>query len=258
MYFVLCTHCWLVYSFWNHHTLYIILHKEYSLGIFHDCTFTETRCWRVSVFLHCSISTSSPPSEYYMFDACPLPSSGTQSADSGLGDVDELPVPQLIRISNVTCDSFKVSWDMEGRGRDRITHYFIDLNKKENRKENKFKHKVGSTGCVRGHREDRNPKLCLCFSGRPDQAGGQGGSSADDGERSLVPESSHRVHRVRPDGRQTAGRRLRRVSVERDHRVLHRRSDSYSPLHLILWVKDQSLTSSLQRYLTKLQWSFHC
>lgn len=68
---------------------------------------------------------------------------GAESADGCLGDVNELPVPQQIRISNVTCDSFRISWDMDSRGRDRITHYFIDLNKAENKDPNKFKHKVG-------------------------------------------------------------------------------------------------------------------
>lgn len=70
---------------------------------------------------------------------------GTESADSGIGDLDDLPIPQQIRISNITCDSFKISWDMDSRGRERITHYFIDLNKKENKDCNKFKHKVGTT-----------------------------------------------------------------------------------------------------------------
>lgn len=69
---------------------------------------------------------------------------GAASADPGLGDGDgDLPVPQQIRISNITCDSFWISWDMEPRGRGRITHYFIDLNKRENRDANKFKLKVG-------------------------------------------------------------------------------------------------------------------
>lgn len=72
-----------------------------------------------------------------------LSSSGSESADSSIGDVDDLPVPQQIRISNITCDSFKISWDMDSTGRERITHYFIDLNKKENKNSNKFKHKVG-------------------------------------------------------------------------------------------------------------------
>uniref|UniRef100_A0A8D0CQA7 Fibronectin type-III domain-containing protein n=1 Tax=Sander lucioperca TaxID=283035 RepID=A0A8D0CQA7_SANLU len=63
--------------------------------------------------------------------------------------VDDLPVPQQIRISNITCDSFKISWDIpDSRGRERITHYFIDLNKKENEKENKFKHKEIPTKLV--------------------------------------------------------------------------------------------------------------
>lgn len=57
--------------------------------------------------------------------------------------------------------------------------------------------------------------MSLC-SGCPNEAGGQGGASAYDGQRTLVPESSHRVHRVRPDRRQTAGWRLPGVSVERD------------------------------------------
>ena len=48
--------------------------------------------------------------------------------------MEELPVPQNIKISNITCDSFKICWDMEARSKERITHYFIDLNKKENKK----------------------------------------------------------------------------------------------------------------------------
>lgn len=35
---------------------------------------------------------------------------------------------------------------MEPRNKERITHYFIDLNKKENKNSNKFKHKVGCGG----------------------------------------------------------------------------------------------------------------
>lgn len=56
--------------------------------------------------------------------------------------MEELPVPHNIKISNITCDSFKISWDMDSKSKDRITHYFIDLNKKENKNSNKFKHKV--------------------------------------------------------------------------------------------------------------------
>lgn len=70
---------------------------------------------------------------------------GAESMDPGLGDGGDLPVPRHIRISNVTCDSFWISWDMEARGKERITHYFIDLNKRENRDANKFKLKVRET-----------------------------------------------------------------------------------------------------------------
>lgn len=67
---------------------------------------------------------------------------GNKSLDSGIAEMEELPVPQNIKISNITCDSFKICWDMEPKARERITHYFIDLNKKENKNANKFKHKV--------------------------------------------------------------------------------------------------------------------
>ncbi|XP_031735748.1 phytanoyl-CoA hydroxylase-interacting protein-like, partial [Anarrhichthys ocellatus] len=68
----------------------------------------------------------------------------TESAD---GSID-LPVPQQIHISSITCDSFKISWDMDSRGSERITHYFIDLNKTENKSSNKFKHKDVPTKLV--------------------------------------------------------------------------------------------------------------
>ncbi|KAJ4949335.1 hypothetical protein JOQ06_020850 [Pogonophryne albipinna] len=64
---------------------------------------------------------------------------GSKSQD---GSMEALPVPQNIKISNITCDSFKICWDMEPSSKERITHYFIDLNKKENKNSNKFKHKV--------------------------------------------------------------------------------------------------------------------
>ncbi|XP_062382487.1 phytanoyl-CoA hydroxylase-interacting protein-like isoform X2 [Sardina pilchardus] len=62
--------------------------------------------------------------------------------------MEELPVPQHIKISNITCDSFKICWDMDARAKERITHYFIDLNKKENKNSNKFKHKDVPTKLV--------------------------------------------------------------------------------------------------------------
>lgn len=67
---------------------------------------------------------------------------GSKSQDGSISEMEELPVPQSIKISNITCDSFKICWDMEPRSKERITHYFIDLNKKENKNSNKFKHKV--------------------------------------------------------------------------------------------------------------------
>ncbi|XP_051958454.1 phytanoyl-CoA hydroxylase-interacting protein-like isoform X1 [Xyrauchen texanus] len=73
---------------------------------------------------------------------------GNKSMDSGIAEMEELPVPQNIKISNITCDSFKICWDMDSRAKERITHYFIDLNKKENKNANKFKHKDVPTKLV--------------------------------------------------------------------------------------------------------------
>lgn len=73
---------------------------------------------------------------------------GSKSQDGSLSEMEELPVPQNIKISNITCDSFKICWDMEPRSKERITHYFIDLNKKENKNSNKFKHKDVPTKLV--------------------------------------------------------------------------------------------------------------
>lgn len=71
-----------------------------------------------------------------------LDCAGSKPQDGSISEMEELPVPQNIKISNITCDSFKICWDMEARSKERITHYFIDLNKKENKNSNKFKHKV--------------------------------------------------------------------------------------------------------------------
>ncbi|NWS25309.1 PHYIP protein, partial [Polioptila caerulea] len=53
-----------------------------------------------------------------------------------------LSTPKNIEINNITCDSFRISWAMEKGDLERVTHYFIDLNKKENKNSNKFKHRV--------------------------------------------------------------------------------------------------------------------
>ncbi|XP_033840812.2 phytanoyl-CoA hydroxylase-interacting protein-like [Periophthalmus magnuspinnatus] len=74
--------------------------------------------------------------------------SDSRGLESSVDDGEELPVPQHICISHITCDSFKIGWDLEGSERDRITHYFIDLNKKENADSNKFKHKDVPTKLV--------------------------------------------------------------------------------------------------------------
>ncbi|XP_030631623.1 phytanoyl-CoA hydroxylase-interacting protein-like [Chanos chanos] len=73
---------------------------------------------------------------------------GNKSQDSGIAEMEELPVPRHIQISNITCDSFKICWEMDSRAKERITHYFIDLNKKENKNSNKFKHKDVPTKLV--------------------------------------------------------------------------------------------------------------
>ena len=94
---------------------------------------------------------------------------GSESADPGHIDGGGLPVPRQIQISNITCDSFWISWGMEANGQDRITHYFIDLNKRENRDANKFKLKVGGTERHQHHahespHKDRNTRMCVEIS----------------------------------------------------------------------------------------------
>uniref|UniRef100_A0A2I3GYK7 Phytanoyl-CoA hydroxylase-interacting protein n=1 Tax=Nomascus leucogenys TaxID=61853 RepID=A0A2I3GYK7_NOMLE len=59
-----------------------------------------------------------------------------------------LSTPHSIEINNITCDSFRISWAMEDSDLERVTHYFIDLNKKENKNSNKFKHRDVPTKLV--------------------------------------------------------------------------------------------------------------
>ncbi|XP_020366358.2 phytanoyl-CoA hydroxylase-interacting protein-like [Rhincodon typus] len=59
-----------------------------------------------------------------------------------------LSTPHNIKITNITCDSFKICWDTDVKDRERITHYFVDLNKKENKDSNKFKHRDVPTKLV--------------------------------------------------------------------------------------------------------------
>uniref|UniRef100_A0A8C3C266 Phytanoyl-CoA hydroxylase-interacting protein n=1 Tax=Cairina moschata TaxID=8855 RepID=A0A8C3C266_CAIMO len=59
-----------------------------------------------------------------------------------------LSTPKNIEINNITCDSFRISWAMDKGDLERVTHYFIDLNKKENKNSNKFKHRDVPTKLV--------------------------------------------------------------------------------------------------------------
>lgn len=62
------------------------------------------------------------------------------------GSMELLSTPHSIEVNNITCDSFRISWAMENSDLERVTHYFIDLNKKENKNSNKFKHRVSEGG----------------------------------------------------------------------------------------------------------------
>lgn len=53
-----------------------------------------------------------------------------------------LATPCNIQICEVTCDSFRIIWDMPPEDTARATHFFIDLSRKENRDPNRFKHRV--------------------------------------------------------------------------------------------------------------------
>uniref|UniRef100_A0A493T414 Phytanoyl-CoA 2-hydroxylase interacting protein n=1 Tax=Anas platyrhynchos platyrhynchos TaxID=8840 RepID=A0A493T414_ANAPP len=96
-----------------------------------------------------------------------------------------LSTPKNIEINNITCDSFRISWAMDKGDLERVTHYFIDLNKKENKNSNKFKHRDVPTKLV----------------------------------AKAVP---HRVQRGGADGRQAERWRVPGVRLERDGGVLHR------------------------------------
>lgn len=75
-----------------------------------------------------------------------LPLSSVHTEAKPVGSMELLSTPHSIEVSNITCDSFRISWTMENSDLERVTHYFIDLNKKENKNSNKFKHRV-SAGC---------------------------------------------------------------------------------------------------------------
>ncbi|XP_030057871.1 phytanoyl-CoA hydroxylase-interacting protein-like [Microcaecilia unicolor] len=59
-----------------------------------------------------------------------------------------LSTPHSIQISDITCDSFRISWEIDTPDLERVTHYSLDLNKKENKNANKFKHRDVPTKLV--------------------------------------------------------------------------------------------------------------
>ncbi|XP_078578824.1 phytanoyl-CoA hydroxylase-interacting protein-like [Branchiostoma floridae x Branchiostoma japonicum] len=64
------------------------------------------------------------------------------------GDAQGLSTPCDVKLSHITCDSFKIQWSMDPK--DHVTHFFIDLNKKANVNNAKkaFKHKDVPTKLV--------------------------------------------------------------------------------------------------------------
>lgn len=76
------------------------------------------------------------------------------------GSMELLSTPHSIEVNNITCDSFRISWAMENSDLERVTHYFIDLNKKENKNSNKFKHRVSE-----GAPKQSSPPLLLKEAG---------------------------------------------------------------------------------------------
>ncbi|CAL8247599.1 unnamed protein product [Merluccius merluccius] len=59
-----------------------------------------------------------------------------------------LSTPHNIQICEVTCDSFRIVWDMSPEDTARATHFFIDLSRKESKDPNRFKHRDVPTKLV--------------------------------------------------------------------------------------------------------------
>uniref|UniRef100_A0A3P8VDV5 Phytanoyl-CoA 2-hydroxylase interacting protein n=1 Tax=Cynoglossus semilaevis TaxID=244447 RepID=A0A3P8VDV5_CYNSE len=59
-----------------------------------------------------------------------------------------LSTPCNIQICEVTCDSFRIMWDMSPEDTARATHFFIDLSRKESKDPNRFKHRDVPTKLV--------------------------------------------------------------------------------------------------------------
>ncbi|KAM6954741.1 phytanoyl-CoA hydroxylase-interacting protein [Aplochiton taeniatus] len=59
-----------------------------------------------------------------------------------------LSTPCNIQICQVTCDSFRIMWDMTPEDTARASHFFIDLSRKESKDPNRFKHRDVPTKLV--------------------------------------------------------------------------------------------------------------
>lgn len=62
--------------------------------------------------------------------------------------MESLSTPCNIQICEVTCDSFRIMWDMTPEDTARATHFFIDLSRKQSSDPNRFKHRGVPTKLV--------------------------------------------------------------------------------------------------------------
>nr|XP_055023663.1 phytanoyl-CoA hydroxylase-interacting protein [Misgurnus anguillicaudatus]XP_055023664.1 phytanoyl-CoA hydroxylase-interacting protein [Misgurnus anguillicaudatus] len=65
-----------------------------------------------------------------------------------MAEMELLSTPHNIQISEVSCDSFRIAWEMAHEDIARVTHYFIDLSRKEGSEQNRFKHRDVPTKLV--------------------------------------------------------------------------------------------------------------
>ncbi|XP_062854734.1 phytanoyl-CoA hydroxylase-interacting protein [Trichomycterus rosablanca] len=65
-----------------------------------------------------------------------------------MAELDVLSTPCNVQISEVTCDSFRVAWEITPEDAARVTHYFIDLSRKEGAERNRFKNRDVPTKLV--------------------------------------------------------------------------------------------------------------
>ncbi|KAK7135274.1 hypothetical protein R3I94_014054 [Phoxinus phoxinus] len=66
-----------------------------------------------------------------------------------MAEADLLSTPHNIQISEVSCDSFRITWETApDEDTSRLTHYFIDLSRKEGSEPNRFKHRDVPTKLV--------------------------------------------------------------------------------------------------------------